>query len=89
MHPGGVHTPIFSKGGGLGGLLADAYARLMGRSPEKGADTIVWLCTANEAAAATGRFWIDRREAVCELRDSRVEAELLGLCRRMAPRVVR
>lgn len=31
------------------------------RSPEAGADTIVWLAAAPEALESTGRFWHDRR----------------------------
>jgi dehydrogenase/reductase SDR family member 12 len=30
------------------------------RTPEQGADTIVWLAAAAEAAETTGRFWCDR-----------------------------
>ena len=30
------------------------------RSPEQGADTIVWLAAAEEPAEVTGRFWCDR-----------------------------
>ena len=30
------------------------------RSPEQGADTIVWLAAAEEPGAVTGRFWCDR-----------------------------
>ena len=31
------------------------------RTPELGADTIVWLLAAPEAARSTGLFWCDRR----------------------------
>jgi hypothetical protein len=31
------------------------------RSPDEGADTIVWLAAADEPAGSTGRFWHDRR----------------------------
>jgi len=31
------------------------------RTPDLGADTIVWLAAAREAARSTGRFWCDRR----------------------------
>ena len=30
------------------------------RTPEQGADTIVWLAAADEPAQITGRFWCDR-----------------------------
>ena len=30
------------------------------RSPEEGADTIIWLAVASEAAQASGKLWLDR-----------------------------
>ncbi len=57
MHPGWVDTP------GIAASLP-RFHRLMGpvlRTPEEGADTIVWLCAAAEPATCTGVFWQDRR----------------------------
>jgi len=56
MHPGWVDTP------GVQTSLPDFY-RVMGpwlRTPEQGADTMVWLATAREPLATNGRFWLDR-----------------------------
>ncbi len=57
MHPGWVDTegvrewlPVFR-------LLT----RPIIRTPDQGADTIVWLGAAPEALASSGRFWHDRR----------------------------
>jgi len=57
MHPGWVDTkgvrdwmPVFR-----------ALTRPIIRSPEEGADTIVWLGAAPEPLRCTGRFWHDRR----------------------------
>jgi dehydrogenase/reductase SDR family member 12 len=57
MHPGWVDTkgvrewmPVFR-----------ALTRPIIRSPEQGADTIVWLGAAPEALQSTGGFWHDRR----------------------------
>jgi hypothetical protein len=57
MHPGWVDTegvqrwmPIFR-----------AVTRPIIRTPEEGADTIVWLGAAAEPLTVTGRFWHDRR----------------------------
>ena len=57
MHPGWVDTP---------GIVSSlpSFHRVMGpilRSPEEGADTIVWLATADQERLGTGRFWHDRR----------------------------
>jgi dehydrogenase/reductase SDR family member 12 len=56
MHPGWVDTP------GLRDSLP-GFHRVVGpllRTPEQGADTIVWLGSAPEAADASGAFWFDR-----------------------------
>ena len=57
MHPGWVDTP------GLESSLPRFYAatkRLL-RTPQQGADTIVWLGAASEPARSSGGFWHDRR----------------------------
>ncbi len=57
MHPGWADTP------GLAESLP-AFHRVMRpllRSPEEGADTIVWLAADPAAAAASGRLFLDRR----------------------------
>ena len=57
MHPGWADTP------GVSASLPRFYrvARPLLRSPAQGADTIVWLGAADEAAASSGGFWHDRR----------------------------
>jgi len=57
MHPGWASTP---------GVISSLprFHQLMKpilRSPEQGADTIVWLATAPAAQLGSGRFWHDRR----------------------------
>jgi NAD(P)-dependent dehydrogenase (short-subunit alcohol dehydrogenase family) len=57
MHPGWVRTP------GLARSLP-TFSRLIGpvlRTPDQGADTMVWLAAADPARLSTGRFWHDRR----------------------------
>jgi NAD(P)-dependent dehydrogenase (short-subunit alcohol dehydrogenase family) len=56
MHPGWADTPGVETS-------IPAFRRVMRpllRTPEQGADTIVWLAAAPEAAAVTGGFWCDR-----------------------------
>ena len=58
MHPGWADTP------GLQSSLPRFYGltkRLL-RTPQEGADTIVWLGAAPEPARSSGGFWHDRRE---------------------------
>jgi hypothetical protein len=32
------------------------------RSPEEGADTVVWLAASTEAGKVSGKFWLDREQ---------------------------
>jgi NAD(P)-dependent dehydrogenase (short-subunit alcohol dehydrogenase family) len=57
LHPGWAATP------GVDDALP-RFSRLLGpllRTPDQGADTLVWLAVADEALQANGRFWHDRR----------------------------
>ncbi|AXT85245.1 dehydrogenase [Aeromicrobium sp. A1-2] len=57
MHPGWADTP------GVTDSLP-RFAKIAApilRTPAQGADTIVWLTAAEEAARSTGEFWCDRR----------------------------
>jgi len=57
MHPGWAATP------GVHAALP-TFERVLGpllRTPDQGADTIVWLVAADDAVRSTGRFWLDRR----------------------------
>ena len=57
MHPGWADTP------GVSGSLPRFYrlTKPLLRTPEEGADTIVWLCASPEAGRSSGLFWHDRR----------------------------
>lgn len=58
MHPGWARTPGVERS-------LPTFRRVTGpllRSPEQGADTMVWLATASgPPATSTGGFWLDRR----------------------------
>jgi NAD(P)-dependent dehydrogenase (short-subunit alcohol dehydrogenase family) len=84
MHPGFVSTEIFGKGGGLVSLAASLYAKLRGRRPEEGADTVVWLAASPDVEGRSGLFWIDRQERRCRFRDEAQEEALWALCSRPA-----
>jgi dehydrogenase/reductase SDR family member 12 len=57
LHPGWVATP------GIAAALPrfDAVMRPLLRTPEQGADTLVWLASADPAVLGSGGFWHDRR----------------------------
>jgi retinol dehydrogenase-12 len=80
VHPGGVNTPLFAKGGGILGRIADLYAKLAGKTVEQGADSIVWLAASKEAGALQGAFVSDRRVRDCAYRDPGASEALWDLC---------
>jgi len=57
MHPGWVDTP------GLERSLPTfrRQLRFWLRTPEQGADTIVWLAASSDAHRSSGHFWLDRK----------------------------
>lgn len=58
MHPGWADTS------GVDASLP-TFSKLMGpllRTPDQGADTLVWLAAADVALASNGKFWLDRRQ---------------------------
>jgi NAD(P)-dependent dehydrogenase (short-subunit alcohol dehydrogenase family) len=57
MHPGWADTPGVASG--LPGF--HRAMRPLLRTPDQGADTVVWLSSAEEALGSTGSFWLDRR----------------------------
>jgi len=58
MHPGWADTP------GVESALPGFYraTRRLLRTPEEGADTIVWLAASTEAGKVSGKFWLDREQ---------------------------
>lgn len=56
MHPGWAKTP------GVEQSLPEFNRKMQKvlRTPEQGADTIIWLACASEATCTSGRFWLDR-----------------------------
>lgn len=58
-HPGFVASD-FGSGGGLASLAIRAAQRMFGRDTARGADTGVWLATAEPAPEPSGGFFVDR-----------------------------
>jgi NAD(P)-dependent dehydrogenase (short-subunit alcohol dehydrogenase family) len=83
MHPGGVSTELFRKGGGVLAWLVSVYAKLTGLSPQQGADTASWLAASPAVEGKSGGFWIERQESPCPFRDAAREEALFELCSRM------
>ncbi|MGE0456484.1 MAG: SDR family oxidoreductase [Vicinamibacteria bacterium] len=85
LHPGGVRTGLFAKGGGPLSWFAPLVSRLLfaSRTPAEGADTVVWLASSPEVEGRSGGFYVDRREIRCRFRDERAEERLYSLCESM------
>ena len=71
MHPGWADTP------GVEQSLPLFYraTRPLLRSPEEGADTIVWLAASTEAGKVSGKFWLDREQHPTHLVDRTRETQ--------------
>ena len=65
MHPGWADTPGVEESLPRFRTLMRPFLR----SPEQGADTIVWLAAADEPLTTTGEFWLDRRRQPTHLVD--------------------
>jgi NAD(P)-dependent dehydrogenase (short-subunit alcohol dehydrogenase family) len=61
VHPGSIATGIYTNPFGRLGRLIGPLTRLTMRSPEQGADTVVYLATAPEVAETTGKYFVNRQ----------------------------
>ena len=60
MHPGGVNTNFGNNQGGPMNLLFRIFKPFM-RSPEQGADTLIYLASSPEVKGMTGKYLADRK----------------------------
>jgi NAD(P)-dependent dehydrogenase (short-subunit alcohol dehydrogenase family) len=76
VHPGGVNTNSGNNNRSLGLLFFRAFKPFM-RTPEQGADTIVYLASSPEAGAMTGKYFTDRKEvSPAQSRDEALQRRL-------------
>jgi len=61
FHPGFVGTG-FNHNNGLAMRLGMLVSRLAARSPEQGAETLVWLADSPAVSSTSGGYFMDRRE---------------------------
>ena len=59
VHPGFVKTNLSSDARGILGTIFRFMQTLIGRSPERGAETLVYLAASPEAAGISGAYWAD------------------------------
>ena len=61
FHPGLVATG-FNRNNGLIMDLGMTILRPVSRSPQKGAETLVWLATLPQSALANGGYYFDKQQ---------------------------
>lgn len=62
VHPGAVATGLWSNPAGAFARMVDPITRLAMRSPEKGAETVVFLATSPEVEGVTGKYFVDMKQ---------------------------
>jgi NAD(P)-dependent dehydrogenase (short-subunit alcohol dehydrogenase family) len=80
VHPGMVRTQLV-RGGFVG--VAWRVVTLFARTPERGAETPVWLASSSALAEDTAGFYFDKKEIRGRFRDEEQEDALFALCERM------
>jgi len=60
MHPGAVNTRFGTNNRGPMTILFRAFKPFM-RTPEQGADTVIWLASSPEVEGLSGRYYADRK----------------------------
>jgi NAD(P)-dependent dehydrogenase (short-subunit alcohol dehydrogenase family) len=60
MHPGAVNTRFGTNNRGPMTILFRAFKPFM-RTPEQGADTVIWLAASPDVEGASGRYYSDRK----------------------------
>ena len=61
VHPGYVQTGFGLNNTGVMRALMKFSGGLFARTPEKGAETLIWLATSHEAAGFNGEYFFDRK----------------------------
>ena len=62
LHPGFVRTSLGRRDNGFLGRFVMPIASLFGRSPERGAETAIYLASSPEVEGVTGRYFIDSKQ---------------------------
>ena len=69
FHPGWVHTEL-GRESPLAGTVVEKIAYLAAKTPEEGADTLVWLAAAAPDQWRSGGYYVKRREAAVKAQGS-------------------
>lgn len=83
MSPGLVNTDLNRNAQG-GFKVVFKILKMFARTPEKGADTIVYLASSPEVQGTTDEFFVDRKKTPCKFRGEQAEEALWALCEKQA-----
>jgi len=81
MTPGFIpDTELFREQNVVGKFLIKVFALIEGRTIEEGADTIVWLASAEKIIGSNGGFFNQRKEEKCKFNNPEDERRLWDKC---------
>ncbi len=85
FHPGFVATGFGQNNGGLLGWGMRVAAPWVARTPEKGAETLVWLATDPEAGKISGEYFLDCKvkRSSARARDEKLASDLWTLSQKL------
>jgi len=73
-------TELFREQNIVGKFLLKAFALIEGRTIQEGADTIVWLASADKINGSNGGFYNQRKEEKCKFNNPADEKKLWDKC---------
>jgi hypothetical protein len=73
-------TELFREQNVVGKFLIKAFALIEGRTIKEGADTIVWLASADKINGSNGGFFNQRKEEKCKFNNPEEERKLWDKC---------
>lgn len=81
MTPGFVpSTELFREQNVVGKFLLKVFSLIEGRTIEEGADTILWLASADNITGSNGGFFNQRKEEKCKFNNPEEEKKLWDEC---------
>ena len=63
LHPGFVNTGFGHNMQGIMGVAVKLLQKLIARTPQKGAETLVYLASSADATGVTGKYWKDKTQS--------------------------
>ena len=80
-------TELFREQNIVGKFLLKAFALIEGRTIQEGADTIVWLASADKINGSNGGFYNQRKEEKCKFNNPADEKKLWDKCEEILSKV--